>query len=315
MLGHHLQSTTVFVTVCNRDGDPMEQSDEGADGAAVTQSDVLKKSPEWQPVIGGMHCLAAGHVPENDLVHDEPTYPTETADPGLVAAASGAGGMGAGLVRAPAATAPAVFTRASMLREQTDKGISELLGCLYVAEHRLSADQKQKFVAVLRRTTQFAPVCHYMHLLMQRRAVPRAGKAAIANVLYVIGRALLPERIPDNEVFEHGRQIIGYLLLLAQEDIIVVRPDTQPVKLFDHDSMQFVRYPVGCTDGGSCMQLSDLHCNITGERLVDPFLVLPRVPEDADLSKLEKGVKPKALGAAAVQAHKGKAYTRQAALA
>lgn len=309
------QSTTIFVTLCNRDKDPTAVADEGADGSAVTQAEILTKAAEWQPVLGGEQARCIGLPPENDLEYDPERLVTsiggggggggaaDGGDPVVVPASSGAGFGGTDRIAAPPAAAARRHTRDTMLKKQTDKGMSEMLGCLLVLQNRLDSSQVRQLVGFVRRVTQFAPAAHCLSMVLQKRAITRAGKAAISSALFAIGRALLSSSVADELVFEHARSIFSFLLLTGQDKVMVVKPDSKVDDIESTDQLLLTRYPTRCTDGAGAYVLRELHCEITNERLVDPVRVTKEPAEGG--KKLSNDV-------LALQA--GKVYTRQAAL-
>ncbi|CAL1128722.1 unnamed protein product [Cladocopium goreaui] len=98
-------------------------------------------------------------------------------------------------------------------RHQTEEGLSCLLSCLYF----LAAQPESTKKALLSSAWQllpFPPLQLGLALLLDGRGrqITEADKAAVAHGLFQMLKAIAPKDHPENQLFEHARVLLAYLI-------------------------------------------------------------------------------------------------------
>lgn len=318
------RSTTLHVTLCAHSGGVSSLAG-GAD-----HMENLKVSAAWQPSIGGA------------LVDPPKGWPRLSRIPTPACLRGAAGGGEAG--GAAAAGTPVMYSArpflekpvesaSDLIRTQSQKGLSELLSCLYVASHRItSTTTKRRMVAQIRRLSGSPHAAHALRLLLAKRAMAPADKAALSTALYCMLRSALPQSIKPDEVFQNARLAMG-MLLLRGEMMKVPAPFEGQAAWLQMDPLVVSYLPTDCTDGVGAYKNVSLQCDLSAARLKDPVLVGHAVyEEDEEGDEASVGLAAAAAAPTAARSsegeqpagslppdvlavHKNKVYSRKAALA
>ncbi|CEM00648.1 unnamed protein product [Vitrella brassicaformis CCMP3155] len=105
----------------------------------------------------------------------------------------------------------------SVVKVQTDKGVSTLLSCLYVLSERADNDTINRLTGHLRAVVGFPPAVYAMRLILMAKhhakQMTAADKALVARTLYKLLRDLAPiEQHPDEKLFESVRVVLLALI-------------------------------------------------------------------------------------------------------
>lgn len=129
-------------------------------------------------------------------------------------------------------------------RHQTEEGLSCLLSCLYF----LAAQPESTKKALLSAAWQlfpFPPLQLGLALLLEGRGrqITEADKAAVAHSLFEMLKAIAPKEHQENQLFEHARVLLAYLLESSDAELIAPTQEVQTLECcITHERLQEPAY-------------------------------------------------------------------------